>query len=341
MLLSIIIPTYNVEEYITNCLDSLLNQDVPTNMHEILVINDGSTDSGAEKALVYSEKHTHIKVVHQENQGPSAARNKGISLAKGKYVYFIDADDYIAENTLGLILETLESHKLDLLGLNAIETSRFDKKTSKNRVLLQAKDVNVTDGITYVAENKYLNTPWWYFVKLEFLKETRLLFPLDRLLEDANFTAKLLVATPRLGWLPLDFYRYYIRPNSTMRIKKLSHVKRLVVDYEKNVFDFNEQLKLLRQSDNHPKLEECIERIEERRDSFVFFLLVKGLRFGLAKEDLANVIKRFKGANSYPVNKIFHTGGNTFYYKMLLPIINNERLFFALLSIRRAFTSKG
>ena len=143
MLLSIVVPTYNVEKYIANCLDSLLDQDLSADIYEILVINDGSTDNSPKIATKYSESHDNVIVVNQENGGLSEARNKGIALAKGKYIYFIDSDDYIAKNTLGLIMETLETHDLDLLGVDIIETSRLDLKISKNLTLLNTKEVKL------------------------------------------------------------------------------------------------------------------------------------------------------------------------------------------------------
>ena len=334
MLLSIVVPTYNVERYIANCLESLLKQDVAIDSYEVIIVNDGSTDESARIAELYSNTYTNVRVIHQENAGLSAARNKGISVAKGKYIYFIDSDDYIAKNTLKLVMETLETNNLDILGVDVIETSTLNSSKSRNAASLNVEDVKVSDGITYIAENNYLNNAWWYFVKLDFLKESQLLFPVGRLVEDANFTAKLLIKATKMGWLPLDFYRYYIRPNSIMRRKQRSHIIRLVGDYEKNVYEFKEQLIELKQSKYHPKLDDCIERLDERKDSFVFFLLVKGLRFGLPKEDLQKKIEGFKRIDAYPVSHFYYTGNSTFLYKMLLPLINNEKYFFTALKIR-------
>ena len=107
-LLTIIVPTYNVEEFIANCLDSLLDQDISTNDYEILVVNDGATDNSARIAGTYADKHEHIRLINQANMGLSEARNTGLRQAKGKYIYFLDSDDYIAKNTFGLILSLLE-----------------------------------------------------------------------------------------------------------------------------------------------------------------------------------------------------------------------------------------
>lgn len=333
MLLSIIVPTYNVEKFIANCLESLLDQDIAKESYEILVINDGSTDESAKIASKYAKIHNNIIVVDQENKGLSGARNTGLSLAKGKYIYFIDSDDYIAKNTLGSITRLLEENTLDVLGLGVVETSRLDLKTSANLDAIDTKNLKVIDGITYIADNNYMNNAWWYFIKLDFLRETELIFPVGRLVEDANFTAKLLVAANRMAFLPLDFYRYYMRPNSIMRKKNISHIKRLVHDYEKNVHEFNAQLLNLRKQGNHPKLDSCIERLEARQESFAFFLLVKSLRFGLPKEEVSKIIEGLKDIDTYPIHRFLGRDYNKLSYKILLPILNNEKSLYSALRL--------
>ena len=99
-LVSVIVPIYNAEKYMENCIDSICNQTLKN--IEIILINDGSSDNSGEMVNEYATKDIRIKVIHQENSGPSIARNKGISIAKGKYIGFVDSDDYI-EPTLSLI----------------------------------------------------------------------------------------------------------------------------------------------------------------------------------------------------------------------------------------------
>ena len=109
MFLSIIIPVYNCEAYIEDCLLSCLCQDLFADEYEILCINDGSTDSSGEILKKYSDKNSRIKVFTQENRGVSAARNLGLDNAQGEYVMFVDGDDLIRKN----ILKTLQSIILD------------------------------------------------------------------------------------------------------------------------------------------------------------------------------------------------------------------------------------
>lgn len=333
MLLSIIVPTYNVEEYIANCLDSLLDQNISKEEYEILIINDGATDRSGEIAATYSEKFENVILINQENKGLSGARNTGIHLAKGKYTYFIDSDDYIAKKTLGLILSLLVEYELDILGVQEIETVRLDMKESSNSADIKYDSLKVTDGITYIAENNYLNNAWWYFINTDFLKATGLTFPVGRLVEDANFTAKLITSSQRMAYIPLDFYRYYLRPNSIMRKTNMDHIRRLIGDYEKNVYEFNNHLKDLR-SKRHPKIKECIERIEARQHSFVFFQLIKSIKYGLPKAEVEKTIKGYKDINVYPINKFLGKDYKKLVYKILVPILNNKKLLLGLLKLK-------
>ena len=94
--ISVIIPVYNVEKYLRICLESILNQNFKG--YEIILINDGSTDNSLNICREYEKKYSNIIVINEENSGPSAARNKGLEYAKGKYISFIDSDDELLPN---------------------------------------------------------------------------------------------------------------------------------------------------------------------------------------------------------------------------------------------------
>ena len=108
--ISIIIPIYNVEKYLTVCIDSLMNQgDLRM---EIILVNDGSTDLSGEIADEYAKKEERIKVIHQENGGASAARNVGLDIATGEYIAFLDSDDWIKDESLSLLYDEAVKHKI-------------------------------------------------------------------------------------------------------------------------------------------------------------------------------------------------------------------------------------
>lgn len=119
MFFSIIIPVFNCEKYLYDCLDSCVKQDLPNNEYEILCINDGSTDTSINILNDYAKKYRQIKVFSQENRGVSAARNIGLDNAKGEYIMFVDGDDLIRANCLRNLKETLEEKPCARLRMGA------------------------------------------------------------------------------------------------------------------------------------------------------------------------------------------------------------------------------
>jgi glycosyltransferase involved in cell wall biosynthesis len=118
-LISIIVPVYNAQKYLSNCIDSILNQTYKN--IELILVDDGSTDNSKLVCDEYAENYHCIKVIHQENLGPSAARNKGIIAARGKYIQFVDADDSLEPNTTNKLLESMNSDvQLVICGFKSI-----------------------------------------------------------------------------------------------------------------------------------------------------------------------------------------------------------------------------
>lgn len=110
-LISVIIPVYNVEKYLHRCLDSVIEQTYKN--LEVILIDDGSTDHSGEICDDYAAKDVRIHVIHQENQGVSAARNKGLDTAKGEYIAFVDSDDYILPEMYAKMLECIIENNVD------------------------------------------------------------------------------------------------------------------------------------------------------------------------------------------------------------------------------------
>ena len=119
MFLSFIVPVYNVEKYLEECLDSLLDQDIDKGDYEIVCVNDGSTDGSLEILRDYAAKYANIRVIDKKNGGVSSARNAGIEIAKGDYVWMVDSDDLIAHNFLGYLYEVSQNAKPDIIDFGA------------------------------------------------------------------------------------------------------------------------------------------------------------------------------------------------------------------------------
>ncbi|MGB5317249.1 MAG: glycosyltransferase [Robiginitalea sp.] len=329
--MSIVVPTYNVEQYLAICLDSLVNQSISAGDYEIIVVNDGSTDGSGDIAMSYQDRYTQIKVYHQENQGLSAARNKGIELATGTYIYFIDSDDYIAHHTLPYALKVLQSNNLEVFGLKVKYTDAVNDWQSGNFEVTKTESVRVMDGITYLAEHNYLNTVWWYIIKRKYLMESGLVFPVGRFMEDAVFTAKLLANTNRIAESSLEFYRYRVRPNSITTQRDKQHNLKLINDYEINATEFGHMIRSLSQL-SHPNLPLALERLSAMQHSFVFFMLVKCIKFKLTQKKVEPILDRLSAIDGYPINEVFIRQNPNAAYRLMRLMMNHKSLYFAALN---------
>ena len=221
-LVSVIIPVYNVEKYLRECIDSVLKQSYE-NM-EILLIDDGATDLSGEICDEYELKDNRIRVIHQENQGLSGARNTGFYQAKGKYVYFLDSDDWIIPETIELLYEKAEQEKADIVFFEALtfEDGKPENVTAKG---YSYKNTYETEkGIQVFRElqknKEYHSAVPLLFINKSVMKKLNLCFEQGILYEDMLFTFELFCRVERVVQLKKSLYRRRYRSNSIVTSKK-------------------------------------------------------------------------------------------------------------------------
>lgn len=161
-LVSIIVPVYNAERYLSNCIESILNQTYKN--IEIILIDDGSTDSSLIICNQYQEKDNRIKVIQQSNSGPSVARNNGIVASKGNYIQFVDSDDNLESNMTNKLVETISNNQVELVlcGYNTIDMSNgsiFSRKSSPSTQGLYNKN-EFLDFFGNLFINDFINPLW-------------------------------------------------------------------------------------------------------------------------------------------------------------------------------------
>lgn len=144
---NICIPCYNVEHYVAECLDSMLNQNTSYNV-EIITIDDGSTDSTAEILRQYSTRMTNFRIISQCNKGFSGARNTGIREARGKYLIFIDSDDYVTSDYIDCLLKKAFSKDADIVA-TGYYTFNNDHKIIKNIMIKDENDTSLLNGCAW------------------------------------------------------------------------------------------------------------------------------------------------------------------------------------------------
>lgn len=213
--ISVIIPVYNMNKYISKCLDSIINQTLEK--IEIITINDGSTDKSLEVLNEYAHKFNYIKVITQENQGQGMAKNKGIINAKGKYITFMDPDDFYPNNTC-LQEMYMAAEKNDVLICGGIRIENYNGERTifdiDTRKFYCNKIVKIADYVGIYGHTRYI-----YNTNL--IRENNISFPPYKRFEDQPFTIKALVSAGTFFGLDKEVYEHRIghkKENYTLRI---------------------------------------------------------------------------------------------------------------------------
>ena len=206
--LSIIVPVYNVEPFIERCLRSILNQDIAQDEYEIIVVDDGTPDRSAEIAQRIADENENIVVIHRENGGLSAARNTGLEHIHGRYVFFVDSDDYIEPKVLSAILQSAESRELEMLSFTTCRREMDGSiKWQKNAFLPYAKS-NITDGISTIRKGLWITSVWSFLYRVDLLKSHNFRFKEGIIHEDIEFNYRVLVRCKRVCAIDLLVYNY-------------------------------------------------------------------------------------------------------------------------------------
>lgn len=219
MKVSIIIPAYNVADYITTCLDSIESQSYRE--VEVIIVDDGSTDQTAKVVQDYQQKHSlNITLLHQENQGVQVARQKGFEAASGDYVLWMDSDDWLEINALQRLSEKVDQCDVDLICFNY----QFIRSDGQIRpAALHLEEVN-QESLTTCLLNSSLNGSLWNkLIKREFLIKNQVLLPQD-LYYGEDLASLFLIAslTPTVSVITEVLYNYYLRPSSVSNKKGTS-----------------------------------------------------------------------------------------------------------------------
>ena len=230
-LVSFIVPVYNVEKYIHQCVDSILNQTYKN--IEVILVDDGSPDKCPQICEEYEKKDERVRVIHKINAGVDEARNTGIDNAKGEWVYFVDSDDWIELDATERLLGIAKAHSVDCVMSDCVE--RYDDGTSKRihlftqklhcttkKELEQIEKYILCHRFSPYYTNKYISgyaAPWGKFVKLSILKDNNIKFnPYSKgVFDDGIYSLYLLEHLHSLYYADIHTYNYRIIGTSLTR----------------------------------------------------------------------------------------------------------------------------
>lgn len=223
-LLSIIVPVYKAAAYIEHCVNSFYSQDMEENDFEVILVNDGSPD---DSASIIQERlmpqHTNITLVHQENAGQGKARNLGLSYAKGKYILFVDSDDYLVEKTISKIIEIAESHQLDLC---AFAMNVLDKHNQGSVYYQRQPLYQVFTGTEVIVNGLMFDSACTKLYLRESIVSAHISFKENMTHEDTEFNIQLFPHLKRVLFTDICAYVYCWNGESTDRSCDVKKVQR-------------------------------------------------------------------------------------------------------------------
>lgn len=215
---SVVIPVYNTEAYVEEAVRSIMNQTLRE--IEIIIIDDGSTDNSLSVIKKLSLEDNRINYFSQPNMGQSVARNVGIDRAQGDYIYFMDSDDVLIENTLEKCYQKCVDDDLDFIFFDAKifgDTAKMCVDYNRRGLFVDKiyRGIEIINILLNLG--KYRVPPWLYLINRSFLIKEKIIFhPLSKLYEDQIFSARIYLMAERVAYIPAFFFQRRIREHSLM-----------------------------------------------------------------------------------------------------------------------------
>lgn len=219
---SIIIPVFNVEKYIGKCIDSIMNQTYQD--FEVIVVNDGTKDNSMNIVKNYD-----VKIINQQNQGLSAARNTGVKEAKGEYILFLDSDDSIEKDLLKELNKSLKNNP-DLVRFQVQEEFE-DTKEKKGYPEEPFANKTGVEAFSLICKYHFVENAWCYLYKTEYFKKNHFTFKKGTIHEDYGLTPLVIIKASIVNSISYIGYNYLQRPNSIMSQNDYEKTKKKVKDF--------------------------------------------------------------------------------------------------------------
>ena len=242
-LVSVIIPVYNVEKYLRECVDSVIGQTYKN--LEIILVNDGSTDSSGKICDEYVDKDERVTVIHKKNEGPSKTRNAGLKNASGEYIYFLDSDDYIVDNAIENLVMTAESNQADLVFFDAVSFSDDGSEVNQGYTVKGTYEPsNGYEMLTKLHKNKdYHCVIYLLLISHKLITENKISFLESAYCsEDMLFTYQLYCSASKAVQCKKTLYHRRYRSNSIVTEKKSARHFRSCLDVFEKVRDYSDSI---------------------------------------------------------------------------------------------------
>lgn len=267
MLLSIIIPIYKVEKYILNTLNSIYNQEFDESIFEVICVNDGTPDCSMDIVKEFKLTHKNLQVINQMNQGLSCARNAGLRIAQGEYVWFVDSDDSLETGSLSQTTQYIKSDPdTEILGFDIVRVQEASKKEKIEHVILKEKNFhlyNLSLHTKDIIHKTHIAPVQRFIFKHSFLRNHHLTFYPKIYHEDMEFMSKAFFLANQIKFIKYAPYRYLVRDSgsimSSVNIKSVTDKMTIVLEL------------------NHFKQKYAINRFEKAYFDDITFYLIRSI----------------------------------------------------------------
>lgn len=251
IILTFVVPCYNVERYIQRCLDSIYSCGLPESRFEVLCINDCSPDNTIDILKLNQNCQGNLKIInHDNNKGLGGGRNTGIREARGKYLWFVDSDDEVTGEEISGVLERAEAENLDVLCFNYCRIDEEGRELSRHLVF---KDKSAIDGCSFGKKCfpygivNHMGYVWRFLYRTDFLRSHNLFFPEQVHWEDTVFMPKSILLAERIASVPQVFYAYRVNPDSISGVFGKAYPAKSIFDFSfragEGLLRFSEEVK--------------------------------------------------------------------------------------------------
>lgn len=268
ILLTFVVPCYNVEKYIQRCLDSIYACGLQENQFEVLCVNDCSPDNAISILNSNQKSHDNLRIInHKTNKGLGGGRNTGIREAKGRYLWFVDSDDEVITNGFPDTLSMVMTKDMDVLCFNYCRIDEKSRELSRHIVF---KDKPATNGYSFVklvfsdGIVNHMGFVWRFIYRTEFIRSHQLFFPEQEHWEDTVFMPKSILLAKRVASVPQVFYAYRVNPDSISGVFGKAYPAKSIYDFSfcagRDLLRFSEEVKdeMLRNSFRNTAIQKYI-----------------------------------------------------------------------------------
>ncbi len=284
---------YNVSQYLSRCIQSVYNQNLPDEEFELILVNDGSPDDSLLVAKELTKDKLNVKIISQENKGLGGARNTGIENAKGKYILFVDADDYILPNKMGYLFQEATKHKLDILEFGAegvSEKGELIYRSSKNGF------EKPLSGQAYIASMNYMNSACNKLYSTELLKNKNLLFLERVFIEDIEFNTRVFLYANSVLAIPVICAHFVCTSGSITRATSQAKQNKMMFDMIEVITIINEFVQT-----NYPMNSPALPRLQKRISNLCVSLLNRSMQNANNYLFQKEIIHQLRKLELYPI----------------------------------------